>query len=244
LILIQRSNRPLALPHNACRVIVTGREIIDSDPPGQQKDECDQPPKNLKNTIAKVNKSAATTASLHSDRNIVRQPSCLISWIHSGRSGTFAALVGMQGSNGDLGMRAILAMPRRMRISGEQIGARLRELHIGSAVVQHQPAALDRQLEAGAIFKVGRMRGDERGRTCCWLWSPIEALALCSKQNCAAWPTDCPPGPMSALGGSGRAAPRGSPGRADIDPFARCAARASACCPRNRNGRPKGLAVR
>jgi hypothetical protein len=39
-----------------------------------------------------------------------------------------------------------------MRFSSEQIGARLRELHVGSAVVQHQPAAFDRQLEAGAIF--------------------------------------------------------------------------------------------
>jgi hypothetical protein len=33
-----------------------------------------------------------------------RQPSCLISWIHSGRSGTFVAFVGMQGSNADLRM--------------------------------------------------------------------------------------------------------------------------------------------
>ena len=29
-----------------------------------------------------------------------------------------------------------------------------------------------------------------------------------AKQNCAARPTDYPPGPMSALGGSGRAAPK------------------------------------
>jgi len=33
------------------------------------------------------------------------KPSCLISWIHSGRSGTVVPRVGMQGSNADLGMR-------------------------------------------------------------------------------------------------------------------------------------------
>ena len=36
-------------------------------------------------------------------------------------------------------------------------------------------------------------------------------------QNCAAWPTDCHPGPMSALGGSGRAAPKEEV-RADFGP--------------------------
>ena len=37
-------------------------------------------------------------------------------------------------------------------ISSEQIGARLRELHIGSALVHQEPAALDRQLQASTIF--------------------------------------------------------------------------------------------
>ena len=37
-------------------------------------------------------------------------------------------------------------------ISSEQIGARLRELHISAAVVHPQPTALDRQLQAGAVF--------------------------------------------------------------------------------------------
>ena len=34
------------------------------------------------------------------------------------------------------------------------------------------------------------------------------SVAGAAKQNCAAWPTDCPRGAMSALGGSGRAAPK------------------------------------
>jgi hypothetical protein len=34
----------------------------------------------------------------------------------------------------------------------EQISARLRELHIRSALVQHEPAALDRQLEGSTVF--------------------------------------------------------------------------------------------
>ena len=36
----------------------------------------------------------------------------------------------------------------------------------------------------------------------------VASVKSVAKQNCAARPTDCPPGPMSALGGSGRAAPR------------------------------------
>ena len=32
------------------------------------------------------------------------KPSCLISWIHSGRSGTAVPRVGIQGSNADLGI--------------------------------------------------------------------------------------------------------------------------------------------
>jgi hypothetical protein len=35
---------------------------------------------------------------------------------------------------------------------GKQIGARLRELHERAALVHHQPAALDCQLQASAIF--------------------------------------------------------------------------------------------
>ena len=40
-------------------------------------------------------------------------------------------------------------------------------------------------------------------------WHPGGAgLTGRSKQNCAACPTDCPRGPMSALSGSGRTAPK------------------------------------
>ena len=38
------------------------------------------------------------------------------------------------------------------------------------------------------------------------VWRSSSSFRAMTKQNCAARPTDCPPGPMSALGGSGRAA--------------------------------------
>ena len=35
---------------------------------------------------------------------------------------------------------------------GEQLGAGLSEFHIGAALVHPEPASLDRQLHAGAVF--------------------------------------------------------------------------------------------
>jgi len=51
----------------------------------------------------------------------------------------------------------------RSRRSGEQLGAGRRELHISAALVHPKPAALDRELEAGAVFGRSALElGEER----------------------------------------------------------------------------------
>jgi hypothetical protein len=51
----------------------------------------------------------------------------------------------------------------RSRRSGEQLGASGRELHVSPALVHPQPAALDRELEAGAVFgHAALMFGEKR----------------------------------------------------------------------------------
>ena len=35
---------------------------------------------------------------------------------------------------------------------GEQVDARLCELHVGAALMHYEPAAFDRELQAGAVF--------------------------------------------------------------------------------------------
>ena len=42
--------------------------------------------------------------------------------------------------------------------SGEKVGAGLRELHVGAALVQPKPAAINRELEAGGVFGRAALR--------------------------------------------------------------------------------------